>query len=79
MGLADTNTGAGSVAIDVSGGNQTVTGRAIWIGGVGNVAVVHPDGSSGIFYGCQEGTMLEVAVTQITQTGTSITNSRVVK
>lgn len=79
MGLADLNVGEGSTAIDVAAADQAVTGRAIWVGTGGDVAVVHPDGSAGIFYSVPSGTMLQVAHTQITKAGTSILLSRSVK
>ena len=49
------------------------TARAIFVGGAGAVAVVHPDGSSFTYSGCTAGTILSVQNIWVKATGTTAT------
>lgn len=48
--------------------------RAVWVGGVGNVAVTYLDGTTDILLAVPTGTMLNIRVTQVLSTGTTATN-----
>lgn len=63
----------GGVAIDYSGGNQVLatTGRGIYIGTAGHLAVVMHDGSAVTFSNLTAGTVYPFAVKQITQAGST--------
>lgn len=68
----------GSVAVDVSGGDQTFStvAKALYVGGAGDVAVTHPDGSSGTFSSVPAGTILPVQVVSVQSSGTTASNIR---
>lgn len=48
--------------------------RAVYVGGVGNVAVTYLDGTTDTLLAVPTGTMLPISVTQVLSTGTSATN-----
>lgn len=47
--------------------------RAVWVGGVGDVAVTYLDGTTDILQAVPTGTMLYIRVTQVLATGTTAT------
>lgn len=47
--------------------------RAVWVGGVGDLAVTYLDGTTDILQAVPAGTMLNIRVTQVLSTGTSAT------
>lgn len=64
-----------AVAIDVSGGNQTLgTGcRAFYVGGTGDLAVTMHGGGDATFVGLPAGTILPINAATVLQTGTTAT------
>lgn len=68
----DVSSARGSVAIDVSGGNQTLPAgvRGIYVGTTGNLKVDLPDGSSPTFTNVAAG-VFPVQATKVYQTGTT--------
>lgn len=70
------NPAAGSATVTAS--DTTIfdpPGRALYIGGAGNVAVrMAGDESTPIFVGVQAGTMLSVCVDKVLSTGTTATS-----
>lgn len=63
------------IAIDVSGGNQTLPQgcRALYVGGAGDIAVVMHGGASLTFAGVTAGSLLPIDVRTVVQTGTTAT------
>lgn len=47
--------------------------RAVWVGGVGDLAVTYLDGTTDIIQAVPTGTMLNIRVTQVLSTGTTAT------
>lgn len=47
--------------------------RAIWVGGVGDLAVTYIDGTTDIIQAVPTGTMLNIRATQVLSTGTTAT------
>lgn len=76
MPVASTFGATGGVAVDVSGGDQTLskTARAFWIGGTGNLALVMDDGSEVTLEAIPAGSLLALQATTIKQAGTSATS-----
>lgn len=66
----------GAVAVDVSGGNQTLATscRGVFVGGAGNLAVTMLDGSQVTLTGIAAGSVLRLCVVTFRQTGTTATN-----
>ena len=50
--------------------------EGIYVGGAGNIELVHTDGTEGIFYGAVAGTVLPFAIRQVKASGTTATNLR---
>lgn len=48
--------------------------RALWVGGVGNVAVVTPDGVVNTLEGVATGTLLPIQVRRVNSTSTTATS-----
>lgn len=48
--------------------------RALYVGGVGDVAVTYLDGTTDVLKAVPTGTLLPVRVTQVLSTGTTATN-----
>lgn len=65
-----------AVAIDVSGGNQTLAlgCRAFYVGGTGDLAVTMWDGGNVTFVGLPAGSILPIRAGTVLQTGTTATN-----
>lgn len=61
----------GGVAIDVSGGNQTVAARGVYIGGTGTLVVTMFNGGNLTFEGLVPGVILPIAITRVVQSGTT--------
>lgn len=55
-------------------GYNNGTARSIFVGGAGNVAVVHPDGSTFTYAGCTAGSVLPVQNIWVLLTGTTAAN-----
>lgn len=66
----------GAVAIDYSGGDQTLTTtcRGIFVGGAGNLKVDFIDGSTATLTGLIVGHVYRLCVRKIYQTGSTATN-----
>lgn len=62
------------VPSDVATGANDQVFHSLWIGGVGNVAVVHDDGSVGNYLAVPAGTKLTVSGKRVNATGTTATN-----
>lgn len=62
MGVRDIGAGHDTNNHDVS---------AIWVGSVGNVSVVCPNGSTGIFLAVPSGTLIELAIKRVNATNTT--------
>lgn len=61
----------GGTAVNADAGNQTVSGRAIYIGGSGAISVVTHNGDTLLFEGLVPTTILPVAITRVNQSGTT--------
>jgi hypothetical protein len=61
----------GGTAINADSGNQTVSGRAIYVGGTGQITVVTVNGDTLTFFGLVPTTVLDIAFTRVNQTGTT--------
>jgi len=73
MPVASTFGATGALAIDVSGGNQTLprTCRAFWVGTGGNLAVVFDDGSEAVIPNIQDGSIVDFQAIAVKKTGTT--------
>lgn len=73
---SDVSSAFAAVAIDYSGGDQTVSGvaRGIYVGVTGNVKVDMP-GASGITFSNLPVGFAPIQVTKVYQTGSTITSS----
>lgn len=69
----------GAIAVDYSGGNQTFTKRirGVYVGVTGNLKVDMADGTTVTFSNLAAGMEHAMCITQIYQTGSSITSSLV--
>ncbi len=70
-----THSATKGVAVTKSDSTILETTRALWVGGVGDVAVVFADGGSAVtLVGVAAGTLLSVQVTKVMSTNTSATS-----
>lgn len=71
----DISSAFGAVAIDVSGGDQTLAAgcRGLYVGGTGNIKIDMPNATGVTFAGVAAG-ILPVQVTKVYQTGTTATS-----
>lgn len=69
----DISSASGAVPVDVSGGDQVVSCRALYIGGTGDVTVDTPHSTNVTFSAVPVG-ILPVQATKVYQTGTSATD-----
>lgn len=72
----DISTAHKAIAIDVSGGDQTLEAgcRAIWVGGAGNVKVDFvSQGTAITLTGVPAGTLLPIQVSKVYNSGTTAT------
>ncbi len=61
----------GGTAVNADAGNQTVSGRALYIGGSGAISVVTYNGDTLVFDGLVPTTIIPVAITRVNQSGTT--------
>ena len=61
----------GGAAVTINGGNQTVTGRGIYVGGSGQISLLTLNGDTLVFYGLTPGVILPVSFTRINNSGTT--------
>lgn len=74
MSTLSTAPAQGAISVTPSDtANMARTCRGFWVGGAGNVSILHPDGSIAIYTGVPAGTIIPAAGIRVNATGTTAT------